>query len=178
MARIPYADQTLPANAVLAERITEQRGGVLHLYAMLLHSPPVTDGWLSLLTAIRQKCILPSSIRELVILQVAHLNGASYEAEQHLPIALKNGLSREQVDALPDWRNSDLFSPLQRASLNYCDASTRHVHVEPQVFEELRGYFDHRLIVELTVTIAAYNMVSRVIEALAIESADSMETEQ
>ena len=51
---------------------------------MLLHSPPVAEGWLAFLTAIRQRCELPGDVRELVIVQVAHLNGARYEAEQHV----------------------------------------------------------------------------------------------
>ena len=56
MARIPYADPTRPDIAALAERITRERGGrMLNLYRMLLNSPPVAEGWLTLFTAIRQK---------------------------------------------------------------------------------------------------------------------------
>jgi alkylhydroperoxidase family enzyme len=82
MARIPYADPATPDTKLLAERIVRERGSVLHLYAMLLHSPPVAEGWLRYLTAIRHECALPAAIRELVIMQVAHLNGARYEASQ------------------------------------------------------------------------------------------------
>ena len=49
--------------ATLAARIVEERGSLLHLYAMLLHSPSVAEGWLGFLTAIRQKSMLPGSIR-------------------------------------------------------------------------------------------------------------------
>ncbi len=94
MARIPYADPNKPETKELADRIVRERGGVLHLYAMLLHSGPVAEGWLRYLTAIRHECALPGSLRELVIMQIAHLNGAAYEAEQHAPIALKEGLTR------------------------------------------------------------------------------------
>ena len=41
MDRIPYADCTSAAARPLAERIAAERGGVLHLYQMLLHSAPV-----------------------------------------------------------------------------------------------------------------------------------------
>ena len=174
MARIPYADPATPDTKLLAERIVRERGSVLHLYAMLLHSPPVAEGWLRYLTAIRHECALPAAIRELVIMQVAHLNGARYEAEQHGPIALKEGVTHEQIAALPDWQGKAGFEPVQRAALAYCDAMTRSVHVDPAVFDELRKYFDNRLIVELTATIGAYNMVSRFLEALGIQSTDDM----
>jgi hypothetical protein len=55
VARLPYADIKAPATREIAERVTQQRGKVLHLYGMLLHSPPVAEGWLQFLTAIRQK---------------------------------------------------------------------------------------------------------------------------
>lgn len=174
MAHLPYADPNRPETAELFARITAQRGGVLHLYAMLLHSPSVADGWLHFLSAIRQRCVVPGALRELVILQVAHLNGAPYEAEQHIPIALREGVPQAQVDALPDWRASDAFEPAQRAALAYCDAMTRTIHVPADVFADLRTHFDPRTIVELTATVGAYNMVSRFLEALGISSADDM----
>src|SRR5690606_23731475 len=74
MARIPYADLTNPPAAPLVERIVAERGGVLHLYQMLLHSPALAEGWLAFLTAVRHKLSLPGDLRELVIMRVAILN--------------------------------------------------------------------------------------------------------
>lgn len=47
MAKLPYADIKRSEVAPLVKRITEERGSVLHLYQMLLHSPPVAEGWLN-----------------------------------------------------------------------------------------------------------------------------------
>jgi len=174
LANIPYADTTRPEAAATAGRVVEQRGSMLHLYAMLLHSVPVAEGWLGYFTAIRHHCQLPGDLRELVIMQIAHLNGAPYEAEQHRPIALKEGLTEQQVDTLPHWQDSPLFNPREQAALAYCDAMTRHVHVPPAVFAAVRAQFASRDIVELTATIGGYNMVSRFLEALGISSADDM----
>lgn len=175
MARIPYADTAGPQTRELVERITRERGSVLHLYAMLLHSGPVAEGWLCYLTAIRHECALPGALRELVIMRVAQLNGAPYEAEQHAPIALREGVTRAQIDALGQWPDSDLFDGTQRAVLAYCDAMTREVHVPGDVFAAVRGTLDNRNLVELTATIGAYNMVSRFLEAMGIDSRDDME---
>lgn len=175
MARISYADPQDADKAPLVPRIVAERGSLLHLYGMLLHSPPVAEGWLTLFTAIRNRCLLPGAVRELVIMQIAHLNGAPYEAEQHRPIALKEGLSEEQVDALPDWERFGRFEEREAAALAYCDAMTRNVHVPDDVFARVRAQFDERLLVELTATIAGYNLVSRFLEALQIASSDVME---
>ena len=45
---------------------------------------------------------------------------------------------------------------------------TREVQVDDVLFEPLRAHFDTRGLVDLVATIAAYNMVSRFLEALSI----------
>jgi AhpD family alkylhydroperoxidase len=172
MARIPYADLTNPEAKPLVERIVAERGGVLHLYQMLLHSPPVASGWLNYLTAIRQQSSLPGGLRELVIMRIAVLNGAPYEAEQHAPIALREGVSQVQLDDLDNWQQSKNYDATQRAVLAYTDAMTKDIHVSPEVFAAVKAVLTDRLLVELTATVGAYNMVSRFLEALQIHSHD------
>lgn len=172
MARLHYADPNEPEVRELVDRIVAERGSVLHLYQMLLHSPPVADGWLALMTAVRQKSVLAGALRELVIMRIAILNGAPYEAEQHAPIALKEGVSQRQLDDLGQWEQSDRFTPLQRAVLALTDGMTRDVHVDDARVEALRPHLSDRELLELVVTVASYNMVSRVLEALKIASTD------
>jgi AhpD family alkylhydroperoxidase len=172
MARLPYADVKNPAAADLVGRIAAQRGDVPHLYKMLMHSPVVAEGWLNYLTAIRQKASLSGALRELVIMRVAALNGAPYEADQHKPIALKLGVTQAQLDALDDWNKSSVFDDTQRAVLAYTDAMTKSIQVPDDVFAAVRKLFKDNELVELTATIAAYNMVSRFLEAMQIHSHD------
>jgi alkylhydroperoxidase family enzyme len=50
---------------------------------------------------------------------------------------------------------------------------TRDVHVPLALMREVRAHLDDRQVVELVGTIAAYNMVSRFLEALQIHADDS-----
>ena len=172
MARLPYADLTAPEGRPLVERIVRERGSVLHLYQMLLHSPPVAQGWLSYLTAIRQQASLSPALRELVIMRVASINGAPYEAEQHAPIALKEGVTQGQLDDLGAWEASVRYTSEQRAVLALTDGMTRNVQVPPQTVAAVREFLNDREVVELVATVGAYNMVSRFLEALDIHSGD------
>ena len=53
--------------------------------------------------------------------------------------------------------------------LRYADAMTRSVKVEDGLFEEVKGLgLDSKEIVELTATVASYNMVSRFLVALNV----------
>lgn len=170
MARIPYADpKKNEETRTLAAQIYKERGRLHPLYLMLLNSPPIARGWLDLLTAVRQQCQLAARYRELAILRIAILNGADYEYKSHVPIGLKEGISQEQIDALGDWWQSNAFDAIDRAVLAYTDSMTEDVHVPDDVFDALRPHFDARELTELTTTIAAYNLVSRFLEALKID---------
>ena len=171
MARLPYADETSSAEIkALADKIRAERGGrLLNLYRMLLNSPPVTAGWLQLFTAIRQRGQLAGRYRELATLRVAIINDAQYEYRAHIPFALKEGITQQQIDALTNWRDAPLYSDAERAVLAYTDAMTREVHVKGPVFDALRPHFSERELVELTATVGGYNLVSRFLEALLVD---------
>ena len=170
MARLPYADPTDPANASQAAQISAERGGkLLNLYKMLLHSPPVADGWRHLLTAIRQQCTLSARYRELAILRIAVVNRADYEFSQHLPFALNEGFNQAQLAALKTDDFHSHFEPIDLLVIDYTDAMTTTIRVSQLVFDGLRAHFNDRELVELTATIAAYNMVSRFLEALQLD---------
>ena len=60
-----------------------------------------------------------------------------------------------------------------RAVLAYTDAMTRQVQVPDAVFQAARQAMgSDKLLVELTATVAAYNMVSRFLEALQVHTHD------
>jgi alkylhydroperoxidase family enzyme len=159
-----------PELAGLIATIRAERGGRLpNLYRALLNSPPVAEGWLKLFTAIRQKTKLSGKLRELAILRVGLLNGATYEVRAHVPFGLAEGMSQAQIDAIENWRESKLFSKEERAVLGYADAMTRDIRVPDALFAELKGFLDEREIVELTTTIAGYNLVSRFLEAIHVD---------
>ncbi|PQZ60017.1 carboxymuconolactone decarboxylase [Achromobacter sp. MYb9] len=168
MARIEYADTSRPETRPLVERIERERSSLPNLYRMLLNSPPVAQGWLAYLTAIRQQSGLPAKLREMLILRVAVLNQADYEFEQHLPVALRAGCSQVQVEGLKAGDFTALDAG-ERAAMRYCDEMTRDIRVQDATFAAVREAFDDKEIVEITATVAAYNMVSRFLEAIQID---------
>jgi AhpD family alkylhydroperoxidase len=175
MARIPYADPEKPEHREAAAHIIASRKKLGHLHRMLLHSPPVAKGWIELYDAVRWQTVLSGKLREMAMCQVAAINGAPYEWAAHAPLALQEGATQAQLDALPDWAASPgLFDAAEAAALALCDAMTKHVHVPDEVFAAARAVLPERELVELVVTIAGYNCVSRVLEALGINGADPL----
>ena len=164
----PVAPGTRPELAELEARIRGARGRVSPLYQVLLNSPRLAAGWEHLFTVIRQQTSVPARLRELVILRIAVLNGASYEFEAHVPHALQAGMAQDAVEALRRGEVKNL-SDAESTVLRYTDAMTRDIRVPDALFDELSRRFDAKTLVELTATIAGYNMVSRFLAAMHID---------
>lgn len=164
----PIEPGTRPELAEIESAIMAERGGIPLLYQVLLNSTPLAAGWEKLLTAIRNQSSVPADLRELAILRVAVLNDAPFEFDAHVPHALRAGLSQASVDALRMPRVGGDFTELQRAVLSLTDEMTKNIRVGDAVFDQLRPHFDEQGLVELVATVAAYNMVSRFLEALRI----------
>jgi alkylhydroperoxidase family enzyme len=97
------------------------------------------------------------------------LNGADYEFEAHIPFALKAGVTEAQLDAMRAGRMPDGLEDADRAVLEYTEAMTREIRVDDALFARIRRHFDDQETVELTATIAGYNLVSRFLEAMRID---------
>lgn len=163
----PVAPGTRPELGELEARIRGARGRISPLYQVLLHSPRLAAGWEHLFTVIRQQTSVPPALRELVILRIAVLNGADYEFEAHVPHALQAGVSQEVIDTIRRGEAQSLQG-VENLVMRYADAMTRDIQVPDALFDELRRQFDDPTLVELTATIAGYNMVSRFLAAMHI----------
>lgn len=181
--RLPYTSNP-PIHLTETEqpilpRILSRRGprGLIPLDLTLLHSPPIADGWNSLLGAVRTQTSLSPAIRELAICRVALLNRAWFEWDAHLPLLLatagwgrdtEEGKTKESVVRDPSPGERGALSEREWVVLRYADAMTREVQVEEWLFGQVKGLFSEKEVVEITATVATYNMVSRFLVALDV----------
>ena len=164
----PVLPGSRPELATLEAVIAAERGRVSPLYQVLLNSPAMAQGWEQLLTAVRNRSSLPADLREMVILRVAVLNRALYEFDAHVPHALKAGVSEKKIAALRELAIDPIFSGIECKVLLLTDAMTRDIDVPAPLFESVQAGLTAQAMIDLTVTIAAYNMVSRFLVAMRI----------
>jgi alkylhydroperoxidase family enzyme len=172
MARISYVEeQEHPELGGLIEKIKAgRRGGLLNVYKLLLHSPPLAETWLDHVGAVRWKTALSGRLRELLVIRIACLNGVAYVLNQHIPaLALAEGVTLAECEALKDWRKSSLFSGAERAALALADAMVLKTAVPDEVFGDLKPHYDERAIVEICVLVGTYLMHNRVMSTLQID---------
>ena len=82
----------------------------------------------------------------------------------------QGGLSPEKLRALPDWRSSGVYSPVERVVLEYADAmSVTPIAVTDELVAALREHLSDEQVLELTAYIALENSRARTNAALGIE---------
>jgi alkylhydroperoxidase family enzyme len=86
-------------------------------------------------------------------------------------VSSRLGTSDEKIEALPNYAISELFSEVERATLEFADAMTiTGRDVSDELFARLRSFYDDDAIVELTATIAWENASSKFNRALRVPS--------
>lgn len=167
--RVPLVTPgTQPELKEIEENILRERGRISLLYQVLLNSAPIAQGWEAMLTAVRNRTDVPADLRELIILRVAVLNRASFEFDAHIPHALKAGVSQEKIDAVREVSLSEIFNVGERLVLSMTDHMTRDVEVPVAVMNQVTQSYSPKVVVELVATVAAYNMVSRLLVTLNV----------
>lgn len=171
---VPYQPVDLSEPAELVAAIRQRRGGhFLNLDRMLLHSPPLAQGWNDYLGQVRQHLSLDGKLRELAMCGVAVLNRAEYEFFQHAPVYVREGGTEAELALLrqlgtPDYNPSLWPREVDRLAAELTLQMTRQIEVDDALMRQLQTLLGNQALVELVGVVAAYNMVSRFLIALHV----------
>lgn len=116
---------------------------------------------------------LSPSIREIALLRTGFVVGSQFVFSQHCKAARRNGVTEEQIAAIPSWSVSDAFSPLERAVLAYVDCLIlERGRVPDGVFDALHKLMSDEDILELSYHTMGYNLHAVMCKALRLEFDD------
>jgi alkylhydroperoxidase family enzyme len=106
---------------------------------------------------------LPVSTRELVILVVSELEGGTYVFNQHVPVALKAGVTEKQMQAIKS-RNFDslLFDPPVRALLTFTADVTENVEASEKNVREALKHYSPSVLVDTILIAGLYMTMDRI----------------
>lgn len=173
MARIPYPspDDLDAESAALVAKMPP-----LNLFRMLAGSPGLLRAFTRLGNHILFDSPLDPLLRELAIVRVGLLSGASYEVHQHDRIARSVGASDELIAALREGpeapRFNEVFDDAQRAIVRFTDDVVANVRAADDTLAAAIAAVGEPGVQELTVTIGYYMMVSRYLETFGIDIED------
>lgn len=166
MARVPYLDKDAlsPENQDLLSR-------TISLNRALVNSPDAARAFGGLGQFIRYKSKLDPRLRELAILQVGYLERSPYEWSHHIKIGYDFGVSDNDIRALIDDTHGrpNGLEPLARLVLLGAREMARSLAMSDATYGRLHEALGNELIVDLTMTIAFYCAVVRVLGTLQID---------
>jgi len=169
-ARLPYLDRAHvgPEIESVFDALLKASGRVLNFYRLMAYHARSVPPFLAWYPQLREGP-LDLKLRYLAYVRASQLNRCRYCVAHNEAAARRVGVSREQLDALADFRTSPLFSELERLVLRYAEEMTIRVQVDPALVETLRAHLDPEALVQLTLTVAAANFTNRFNEALGTE---------
>jgi len=163
--RVPKAE--LPTE--LSESMIKQLGVVPEPLEVTWHNPRVAQAAQELGGKVSEWDAADESLKSFAHMAVAAQVGCSWCLD--LGYFQAQNLDLAKASQVPRWRESKVFTPLERDVLEYAEAMT---NTPPTVTDELSARLLDRLgpaaMVELTVFIAFSNFATRSNNALGIES--------
>ena len=170
VARVPYPkrDEYPPAHVAAYDRMLSERGA-LHIFLALANIPNLLDPLLSFTREMREGAAIEPRLRELAIMTVALVTGASYEFDHHWDSALVAGVRREQLEQLADAETSDVFDDRERAIVRYAREASLSLRVSDETWSAVRRHFSVREAMDVVMAVAWYNAVARVLLPMQIE---------
>ena len=109
-------------------------------------------------------CSISSNLRRLLEVVVSKINGCSYCIEVHNRQALDLGESKERVEALDQWRDSELFSSAEKAAFEWASNVTTLESTDDRdrFFAVLKNHYSEKEIVDLTFVVLSMNAWNRI----------------
>ena len=169
--RIPKAELTGIYGAIVKWMVRRMVGVVPDPLGVVWHNRKVLSFSLSVSRQIRKWDHCDQSLKAFAHLAVASLVGCSFCMDVGYYQAHHEGLDLTKAREVPRWRESNVFTPLERDVMEYAEAMTQ---TPPTVTDALSARLLAALgpagMVELTSFIALTNFMTRSNVAIGVES--------
>jgi len=142
---------------------------ILNVNKMMAHSPAAVRELIRLGNRLIFRAELDDHLRELVIIRVSHLCGSRYEWAQHVPIALRSGVTLEQMEKIERWKDSELFSEEEKIVLAFAEEVVRLNRPRNDTFEAASKFLNPTSLIELTISIGYWSMIAKFLNTFEVE---------
>jgi 4-carboxymuconolactone decarboxylase len=163
MPPIP-ADKQTPEQRKAAEAFRANRKqDVFGPFVPLHRSPDVMLRAMAMGDYLRYRTVFPARLNEFIILITARHFTQQYEWYVHYPIALKEGMSRDIVDAIADGRRPAAMSADEEVIHDFCTELLNNHSVSDPTYARALSRFGEQGTIEMVGVVAYYTFQSMVL---------------
>ncbi len=146
-------------------------GDVLDNGLALLHNRPVLKALIGFERRVDKWAALDPHLKTLAVMASASMIGCSWCMDFGWFASHSKGLDTSKLEEVPRWRESAVFTELERQVMEYAEAVTATPPtVTDELAEALRSALGNAAFVELTTMVAVENQRSRLNSALGLTS--------
>lgn len=146
-------------------------GAVLDPGAAIAHNPRVLRTYVGYERSLARWNRLDPTLSSLAVMASAVTVGCSWCLDFGFWESTTRGIDAAKLRDVPSWRDSDLFTDLERRVMAYAQAMTATpLEVTDEMVAGLRAHLDDAQLVELTMMICVENSRSRFNSALGLTS--------
>ena len=154
--RIPIlSDEQIPAEVLSVLKQYPR----INVYTVLAHSPSVCKPWIEMINGIYASGFSPR-LREVALVRIGAVTKAEYELHQHHFIALKNGVSEEEIQMIIHEASVTNLDEESNLICRAVDELHQRFSLSDETFDELSKHFSTKDIVSLGVAVAMYFAVA------------------
>jgi AhpD family alkylhydroperoxidase len=169
--RIPAATMSGPYAGLLKAYARRTWGEVPDTAYVVWHHKKVMNAVLGFERKVAKWDTLDPHLASFAQIASAAAIGCSWCTDFGYYLAHDEGLDEAKVREVPRWRESDVFTPLERDVLEYAEAmSATPCEVDDDLSHRLQEALGVKAVVELTQLIALENMRSRFNSAAGLQS--------
>jgi alkylhydroperoxidase family enzyme len=170
MARISL-DPPKTLSYRIGARFARRRYGVmLDPGAAIAHNMAVGRSYALFELGVERWRALDRGLKDLAVMAAAASIGCAWCMDfGYWEATVNHEVPAEKIRAVPGWRDSDVFTGLERLVLEYAEAMTdTPPSVTDEMVERLRAQLSDAQLVELTAIVAVENLRSRINSALGL----------
>lgn len=169
--RIPAAEVTGLKGALIKRISLKMTGKVPTALGVYWHNPKVLNTAMGMGGKVQKWDVCDQSLKTFAHMAVASLIGCTWCLDFNYFEAHNKHLDMDKAREVPRWRESDVFTPLERDVLEYAEAmSTTPPRVTDEMSDGLLRQLGPAAMVELASVIAFANFTARGNVAMGIES--------
>ena len=142
---------------------------VVNALAILMRYPALAKAFLTFNRHLLFNSSLSDRIRELLILRIAWLRRAEYEWAQHVLLAQKAGLRKEEIEAVKEGPGCAVWAPFDAALLAAVDELHADAFVTDATWDALAAGLDQRQLMDLVFTVGAYDLLAMAFNTFGLE---------
>ena len=135
----------------------------------LVRHPELARAYLEFNAHLLSTATVSARVREVAVLRAVHVRRSDYLWEHHIPLALRAGLTRDDIDSI---RAGDPADPVDAIVVRVVDELNVSNTVSDQTWGVLRTHFDDRQVLDLLFTIGCYQLLGATVNALGVRPED------